>query len=263
MSGAKTTSPRRVLVTGSAVGLGLGLARAFAEAGDTVYLTDISPAVADAARSLSDATGRPVGSSILDLAVDTAADRLAAEATEAMGGVDILVNNAVVRKIAAVTDLADADWDRALEVNLSAPFRLIRACLPVMRERGFGRIVNMASVYSLIALANRADYVTTKHAMVGLTRTVALELASTRITCNAICPGLMATDSALARIDTLAAERGIGRDEATALFLSTRQPGGRFIPMETVTALALFLCGPQSDGINGAAIPVDNGWSIA
>jgi 3-hydroxybutyrate dehydrogenase len=132
-----------------------------------------------------------------------------------------------------------------------------------MRQRGWGRIVNMASVFSLIALAGRVDYVTTKHAMIGLTRTVALELAATRITCNAICPGLMATDSALARIDALAVEKNIGKDEATALFLSTRQPGGRFIPMETVTALALFLCGPQSEGINGAAIPVDNGWSFA
>jgi 3-hydroxybutyrate dehydrogenase len=180
-----------------------------------------------------------------------------------MGGIDILINNAVIRKMSPVAELGDADWDRAIEVNLSAPFRLIRACLPGMQQRGWGRIVNMASVYSLIALADRVDYVTTKHAMIGLTRTVALELAATRITCNAICPGLMATDSALARIDALAAQRNIGKDDATAIFLSTRQPGGRFIPMETVTALVLFLCGPQSEGINGAAIPVDNGWSFA
>jgi 3-hydroxybutyrate dehydrogenase len=132
-----------------------------------------------------------------------------------------------------------------------------------MQEQGWGRIVNMASVYSLIALAGRADYVTTKHAIIGLTRTVALELAATRITCNAICPGLMATDSALDRIGTLAAEKAISVEEATALFLSSRQPGGKFIPMETVTALALFLCGSASEGINGAAIPVDNGWSFA
>jgi len=254
---------RRVLVTGSALGLGLGLARAFAQTGDAVFLTDISGEVRDAARALSAETGRDVGCSVIDLAQEGAADTLAAQARETMGGVDILINNAVIRKMAAVAELGDADWDRAIEVNLSAPFRLIRACRPGMQARGWGRIVNMASVYSLIALAGRADYVTTKHAIVGLTRTVALELAATKITCNAICPGLMATDSALARIDALAAEKNIDKEAATALFLSTRQPGGRFIPMETVTALALFLCGSQSEGINGAAIPVDNGWSFA
>lgn len=254
---------RRVLITGSAGGLGLGLARAFAGTGDAVFLTDISPEVTATAQKLGAETGRPTFSSILDLSREGAAESLAKQADEAMGGIDILVNNAVVRKMAQVATLADADWNRAVEVNLSAPFRLIRSCLPGMQARGWGRIVNMASVYSLIALAGRADYVTTKHAMVGLTRTVALELAESAITCNAICPGLMATDSALSRIDALAAERDIGKDEATALFLSTRQPGGKFIPMETVTALALFLCGPHSDGINGAAIPVDNGWSFA
>ncbi len=248
---------RRVLITGSALGLGLGLARAFAATGDRVFLTDIDPRVTEAAADL----GAPA--LVLDLNAETAAARLMQAAGAAMGGVDILVNNAVVRTMAPVADLPDAAWDRAMEVNLSAPFRLIRAVLPGMQARGWGRIVNMASVYSLIALAGRADYVTTKHAIIGLTRTVALELAATDITCNAICPGLMATDSALARIAALAAERGIPRDEAERQFLSTRQPGGKFIPMETVTALALFLCGPASAGLNGAAIPVDNGWSFA
>lgn len=254
---------RRVLITGSAVGLGLALARSFAQAGDQVYLTDISPKVLTAAAALSAELGCPVGALELDLAADAAADRLVAAAQDAMGGVDILINNAVVRKMSPVADLDDADWDRAMEVNLSAPFRLIRAVLPGMQARGWGRIINMASVYSLIALAGRVDYVTSKHAMIGLTRTVALELAATAITCNAICPGLMATDSALDRVAALAAEKGIGMEEATTLFLATRQPGGKFIPMETVIALAQFLCGPASEGINGAAIPVDNGWSFA
>ena len=248
---------RRVLITGSATGLGLSLARAFSQAGDHVFLTDVSGRVSAAAEEL----GAP--SLQLDLNAKGAAATLFAEAERAMGGVDILVNNAVVRTMAAAAALADDDWDRALEVNLSAPFRLIRAALPAMQDRGWGRIINMASVYSLIALPGRVDYVTTKHAMIGLTRTVALELAATPVTCNAICPGLMATDSALSRIEALASSKGISLEEAERLFLSTRQPGGKFIPMETVTALALFLCGPASEGINGAAIPVDNGWSFA
>lgn len=248
---------RRVLITGSALGLGLGLGRSFAEAGDRVFLTDISPEVTAAAQALD------APSLVLDLNTEGAAARLVAAADAALGGVDILINNAVVRTMAPVAQLPDDAWDRAMEVNLSAPFRLIRAVLPGMQARGWGRIVNMASVYSLIAMPGRADYVTTKHAIIGLTRTVALELAASRITCNAICPGLMATESALSRIEAMAAEQGIPRDAAERLFLSTRQPGGRFIPMETVAALALFLCGPTSEGINGAAIPVDNGWSFA
>jgi len=254
---------RGVLITGSALGLGLELARVFAKAGDRVFLSDIRSDVRDAALVLAEETGQPVGSLETDLSKEGASDRLVAHAREHLGSVDILINNAVIRKMSPVQSLADLDWDRAMEVNLSAPFRLIRACLPQMQARGWGRIINMASVYSLIALAGRADYVTTKHAMIGLTRTVALELAATSITCNAICPGLMATDSALGRIEVLATENGLSIDEATQLFLSTRQPGGKFIPMETVTALALFLCGAASEGINGAAIPVDNGWSFA
>ena len=254
---------RGVLITGSALGLGLELARVFAKAGDRVFLTDILSDVGDAATALAGETGQPVGALAIDLSREGAADQLAAAAKEHLGTIDILINNAVIRKMSPVQSLGDSDWDRALEINLSAPFRLIRACLPDMQARGWGRIVNMASVYSLIALAGRVDYVTTKHAMIGLTRTVALELAATSITCNAICPGLMATDSALSRIEALAAEKNISREEATRVFLASRQPGGKFIPMETVTALALFLCGSASEGINGAAIPVDNGWSFA
>ncbi|MFD2651908.1 SDR family oxidoreductase [Brucella rhizosphaerae] len=254
---------RGVLITGSALGLGLELARVFAKAGDRVFLTDILSDVDDAATALTGETGQPVGALAIDLSREGAAGELAAAAKEHLGTIDILINNAVIRKMSPVQSLGDSDWDRALEVNLSAPFRLIRACLPDMQACGWGRIVNMASVYSLIALAGRVDYVTTKHAMIGLTRTVALELAATSITCNAICPGLMATDSALSRIEALAAEKNISREEATRVFLASRQPGGKFIPMETVTALALFLCGSASEGINGAAIPVDNGWSFA
>jgi 3-hydroxybutyrate dehydrogenase len=247
---------RGVLITGSACGLGLELARVFAHAGDRVFLTDIAAALAAQ-------TGQAVSAHVADLSADGAAAAVFERAKGHLGTVDVLINNAVIRKMSPVQALADSDWDRALEVNLSAPFRLIRMCLPDMQARNWGRIINMASVYSLIALAGRADYVTTKHAMIGLTRTVALELAATSVTCNAICPGLMATESALHRIEALACEKDISREAATRLFLSTRQPGGKFIPIETVTALALFLCGSASEGINGAAIPVDNGWSFA
>lgn len=255
---------KKAVITGADSGIGRAVAIAYAREGADVLISYLEEHEdAEETKKLVEVAGQKALLMPGDIQNAAHCRTIVDKAVSELGGIDILVNNAVVRTMSPVAALGDGNWNRALEVNLSAPFRLIRACLPGMQQRGWGRIVNMASVYSLIALAGRADYVTTKHALIGLTRTVALELAASRVTCNAICPGLMATDSALARIDALAAERGIDTDAATALFLSTRQPGGRFIPMETVTALALFLCGPHSDGINGAAIPVDNGWSFA
>jgi len=254
---------RRVLITGAARGIGLELARRFARNHDRIFITDILPEIEQVAHLLEQKTGQPIRAACLDLSQQDACQHLVELAQTAFGSIDILINNAVIRKMALIEALDDQAWQQALQVNLSAAFALIRGFLPAMRQQNWGRIINMASVYSLIALEGRADYVTTKHALIGLTRTVALEVAATSISCNAICPGLMATDSALERIAALAQEKGIDETAATTLFLSTRQPGGKFIPMETVTQLALFLSSPHSCGINGAAIPVDNGWSFS
>jgi 3-hydroxybutyrate dehydrogenase len=179
------------------------------------------------------------------------------------GGVDILVNNAVVRHFAPIEDFPVDRWNEALSVNLSAAFHTIRFALPGMRKRGWGRIVNLASVYSFVGAVNRIDYVTTKTAILGLTRAVALETAGADITCNAIAPGVLPTQAILGRLDTMAAERGISKERATRDYLLDRQPGGRFIPMENVAAMVALLCGPDSQGITGAALPVDGGWTIS
>lgn len=256
---------KTALVTGSTAGLGLALAQKLASEGCNIVLTGLE----------TDGEGSKVAASIeaqhgvaaiyrhADLRKPAEIEALHAAATEKFGTVDILINNAVIRRMAPVDELPPDAWDDALAVNLSAAFHTIRLCLPGMRAKGWGRIINLASVYSLIALPGRLDYVTTKHAIVGMTRTVALETASEDITCNAICPGLMHTPSAQARIEDMAREKAISVEEATREFLSTRQPGGRFIAMDTVTALAAFLCGPHSRDLNGALLPVDNGWSIA
>jgi 3-hydroxybutyrate dehydrogenase len=190
------------------------------------------------------------------------ADPAAIEAMmTALGGLDILVNNAACRHFAPVEETRPADWDADLAVNLSAAFHLIRLALPGMRRRGFGRIVNMSSIYGLIGAAERVGYVTTKTALIGLTRAVALETAGAGITCNALCPGTTLTPNIEARIR--AAMAGSDRAETEARFLAGKQPTGRFVDPAAVGAMVAFLCSPAGRDITGAALPIDGGWSVA
>lgn len=252
---------RTALVTGSTDGLGFAIADGLARAGYDVTLTGLETAqtMAPLASDMEAAHGVRVFYHQADLADPGATGRL----FDAVGPVDVLVNNAVTRHFAPVDEFPVEAWNRALAVNLTAPFLAIRLALPGMRARGWGRIVNLASVYSHFATPNRIDYVTTKTGLLGLTRTVALEVAGADITCNAICPGTLPTPAILSRIAGIAARTGVSQREAEAAYLDARQPGGRFISMEAVVALTVFLCGPQARDINGAALPVDAGWTAA
>ncbi|HEY8288240.1 MAG TPA: SDR family oxidoreductase [Acetobacteraceae bacterium] len=184
------------------------------------------------------------------------------EATHAThGGPDILVNNAVVRYFGAVENFDPAQWEEALAVNLSAPFHTIRLALPGMRATGWGRIVNLASIYGMMATVNRIDYVTTKTALIGLTRAVALEVARTEITCNAICPGTVLTPAIDWRLRQEMQRDGSTFEEAEASFLAVRQPSRRFVKDAGVAGLIAFLCGPSGADINGAALPIDGAWT--
>src|SRR5205814_977189 len=180
-----------------------------------------------------------------------------------IGAVDILVNNAVVRHFSPVEHFPPERWDEALAVNLSAPFHLIRLALPGMKERRWGRIINMASIYSTRAVADRIDYVTTKTAILGMTRAVAIETTRSGITCNALCPGTLPTPAILDKIAGIATREDCTIDEATSDYLATRQPTGRFVAMEGVGAMAAFLCSPAAQDITGATLPIDGGWSVA
>jgi 3-hydroxybutyrate dehydrogenase len=184
-------------------------------------------------------------------------------ASAAFGAVDILVNNAVVRHFSPVESFPVERWDEALAVYISAVFHTIRLALPMMRERGWGRMINVASPYSFMAVANRIDYVTTKTALLGLTRTVALETVGADITCNAVAPATLPTSAIEGRIRGIAESQGISVEAATHDYLAERQPGGRFVSMQAVAALMGFLCGPNSRDINGAAIPLDSGWTVS
>jgi 3-hydroxybutyrate dehydrogenase len=256
---------RRALVTGSTVGLGLAIASRLAAQGCAVVLNGLeAPDVAESARQgLEAAHGVCALFHGADLAHPGEIEDLVAEATGTLGGLDIVVNNAVVRQFGPIEDMPVAGWNRSVAVNLSAAFHTIRLALPGMRERGFGRIVNVSSIYGLIGAANRADYVTTKTALIGLTRAVALETAELDITCNAICPGTVPTPAITERIRGIATSSGISEQQATADYLATRQPSRRFVDAGGVAALVAFLCGAGGRDITGAALPVDGAWSVA
>ena len=250
------------LVTGATAGLGLAVAESLAGAGANIVLHDLNEPVQTRDR-LHAKFGIEVVSAAADLSQRAAIEAMMAGLLGRIGAVDILVNNAVVRHFSPVEHFPPERWDEALAVNLSAPFHLIRLALPGMKERRWGRIINMASIYSTRAVADRIDYVTTKTAILGITRAVAMETARTGITCNALCPGTLPTPAIQGKIADIAAREGRSVDDTTSDYLASRQPTRRFIAMEAVGAMAVFLCSPAGQDITGATLPIDGGWSIA
>ena len=254
---------RCALITGSTQGLGLAAAHRFAAAGCHVVLSGLAPreeAEATAA-GLASTYGPRAIYAAGDLSRPADIDGIVDVARRAFGAVDILVNNAVVRHAAPVEAFGADKWDEGIAVNLSAAFHLIRLTMPMMQERRWGRILNVASVYSFKGAPNRVAYVTTKTALVGLTRAVALEGVAHGITCNAVCPGTTETPVHEAAIRASMAAQALTREEAERRFFATKQPTGRFISAEQVAALMVFLCGADASDINGAALPVDGAWS--
>jgi 3-hydroxybutyrate dehydrogenase len=255
---------RCALITGSTQGLGYALAERLAAEGCNIVMNGFGDrAEIDERRRRLEKAGVRTLHHGADVGDPAQVGDLVATAEKTFGGVDVLINNAVVRHFAPVEAFSPVDWDRALAVNLSSAFHAVRLALPGMRARDFGRIVNVASVYGLFATVNRVDYVTTKTALIGFTRAVALETAQTGITCNAICPGTVPTPSIEARLEAERARSGLSRSEAERAFLATRQQSGRFVAPERVAALVALLCGPAGADITGSAIPLDGGWSAS
>lgn len=253
-----------VLITGSVGGLGLASADRFAAAGCNIVLSGLAEQEQIAqARAAIEAHGVRAIYSPADLRRPAEIEQMFREGEEAFGAVDILVNNAVVRYAAPVEEFPVAAWDEGIAVNLSAAFHTIRLAMPGMRKRGWGRIINVSSIYGLIGAANRINYVTSKTALIGMTRGVALETLGANITCNAVCPGSVLTPVHEAAIRRTMAEEGLSRVEAEKRFHAGRQPSGRFIAAEDVAELMVFLCGPGSRDINGAALPIEGAWSIS
>ncbi len=256
---------RTALITGSQAGLGFGIAQALAQAGANVVLNGLCEPDegAAAASSLSSSYGVDSLFSGADLSSVVQIEGLMSQAAQRFGRVDIIVNNAVLRHFKPVEMFEPAEWDASLAVNLSSAFHLARLGVPPMKAAGWGRIVNMASIYGVRGAENRIDYVTTKSALLGMTRALAIELATSGITCNAVSPGTVPTDVILGRIAGLAARSGKSQEDAEADYLIGRNPTGRFVSVEAVGAMVVFLCGEAARDITGANMPIDGGWSAS
>lgn len=258
-----TLSGKCALITGSVQGLGLAAAQRFAEAGCHVVLNGFAEAdrIAAIRADIEERFGVRTLYCGADLRNPAEIEGMFASSVEAFGSVHILVNNAVVRHAAPVEEFPTESWNDALAVNLSAAFHTIRLAVPLMRRQHWGRIINVSSIYGLRAAADRIGYVTTKTALIGMTRAVALETIGHNITCNAVCPGTTQTPVHDAKVQGMMTADGLSRFDAERGLLAGKQPTGRFIGPENVAALMVFLCGPESADITGATLPIDGGWS--
>ncbi len=252
---------KTALVTGSTSGIGLGLAQAFAAQGANVMLNGFGDADAAKAEVAKCATGgAKVGYHGADMSKPAEIEAMVKACEAEFGAVDVLVNNAGIQHVAPVEDFPVERWDAIIAINLSSAFHAIRVALPGMKARGFGRILNVASVHGLVASAQKSAYVAAKHGIIGLTKTVALETATTPVTVNAICPGWVLTPLVQKQVDARAAVGKISIEEAKKQLLAEKQPSLQFTTPEELAGLALFLCSPAASNIRGAAINVDGGW---
>jgi 3-hydroxybutyrate dehydrogenase len=257
------TERKSALVTGSTSGIGLAIAQALAHAGHDVMLNGFGDAASITAlqRQLAQDTGVQVAYSGADMSRPAEIARMVREAEEKFGAVDILVNNAGVQFVAPVDEFPDDKWEQIVGINLSSNFHAIKAVLPGMKQRNRGRIVNIASAHGLVASPFKSAYVAAKHGVIGLTKTVALEVAETAITCNAVCPGYVLTPLVEGQIKDQAKAHGMSEDEVVRHVILASQPNKRFVALEELAQVVLFLCSEAAASITGSALPVDGGWT--
>jgi 3-hydroxybutyrate dehydrogenase len=196
-----------------------------------------------------------------DLTNPTVIENMMSRISEKFGGVDILVNNAGIQYISPVEEFPVEKWDQIISLNLSASFHTSRLVIPYMREKGWGRIINIASVHGLVGSNQKAAYVAAKHGIIGLTKVIGLETAEVDITCNAICPGWVLTPLVEKQIRDRAAIENISYEQASSKLLFEKQPSLKFAKPEDIGTIALFLCGKGSEQITGTTLTADGGWT--
>jgi 3-hydroxybutyrate dehydrogenase len=255
---------RVALITGSTSGIGLGIARALAQAGADIVVNGLAEQ-REIDRICAELGGACAQSRVVyngaNLLKPHEATGMIEETIAEFGQVDILVNNAGIQHVSPIESFPPEKYDAIIALNLSAAWYTTRAAFGSMKDRGFGRIVNIASAHGLVASPFKSAYVAAKHGVVGLTKTIALEGAEHGITCNAICPGYVWTPLVENQIGDTAKARGISREEVIRDVLLAAQPNKRFAEVEELGALTVFLCGSAGASITGAALPVDGGWT--
>lgn len=251
------------LVTGSTSGIGLGIAHALARQGADLVINGFGEpsAIAQLQTALQAQHGVRVHFEAADLTRPAEIEAMMGRVARAHGTVDVLVNNAGIQHVAPIERFPVDRWDAVIALNLSSAFHTTRCALPGMRERNWGRIINIASAHGLVASAEKAAYVAAKHGIVGLTKVTALETARTGITCNAICPGWVLTALVQKQIDARAAQNNITAEAARESLLGEKQPSLEFVTVEQLGELAAFLCSPAADQVRGAAWSIDGGWT--
>lgn len=250
------------VITGSTDGIGWAVARALASHKASIMLNGFGDAarIETLRRELAEQHGVTAAYCSADVSIAAEACGLIETAMREFGRVDILVNNAGTQHKSPIEEHPPEKWDAILALNLSAPFHTIRTALPQMRERNWGRIINIASIYGLTGGYNRSSYVASKHGLVGLTKAVALETASSAITCNAICPGDVATRIFYKTAKDLALRENISREEAQRRVAASNMPSGQTVTPEQVAEMAAFLCSAAASEIRGSALSIDGGW---
>ncbi|MCB5944507.1 3-hydroxybutyrate dehydrogenase [Acidocella sp. KAb 2-4] len=250
------------LVTGSTSGIGLGIARALAAQGADVMLNGFGDAgQIEALRAgMEKEFSVKVAYDGADLSTGAGVAGLVKAAQDKLGGVDVLVNNAGIQFTAAVQDFPDERWDAIIALNLSAVFHGMKAAIPGMKAKGWGRIINIASAHGLVASANKVAYVAAKHGVLGATKVAALELANSGVTVNAICPGWVLTPLVQKQIEDRAKANGTSVDAEKVKLLSEKQPMHKFTTPEHLGALTVFLCSDAAETMTGVAHSMDGGW---
>jgi len=250
---------KTALVTGSTSGIGLGIAKALAAQGANIVLNGFGDSEGPKAEIA--ALGVKVEHHGADMSRAGDIEDMMRFAASRFGRVDVLVNNAGIQHVAKVEDFPVDRWDAVIAINLTSAFHTTRLAVPAMREANWGRIINIASAHGLVASAQKSAYVAAKHGIVGLTKSVALETATTGVTCNAICPGWVLTALVQKQIDERSAREGISLAQAQNDLLGEKQPSLQFTTVEQLAGLAVFMCSPAADQVRGVAWQVDGGWT--
>jgi 3-hydroxybutyrate dehydrogenase len=254
---------KSALVTGSTSGIGLGIARALAREGANVMLNGFGEAaeIEKTRAGVEKEFGVKALYSAADMTRPAEIAAMVAEAEKKLGSVDVLVNNAGIQHVAAIEEFPVEKWDAIIAINMSSAFHTIRAAVPGMKQRNWGRIINTASAHSLVASPFKAAYVSAKHGLVGLTKTVALELATFGVTINCISPGYVWTPLVARQIPDQMKTRNMTEEQVKRDVLLAAQPTKEFVTVDQVAALALYLCSDAASSITGANLSIDGGWT--